>query len=122
MTYIPIVPYVPAPQEASPRARELGVQMAQLVQEFQKQNPSLSSTEVQQAMNIAKQATGMTKGAAAGVAVAIGVGLMGVLLAGFMYFRQAGGEVELRPTMLPMIAIVALLVVVLGVVAVKRNQ
>jgi len=93
--------------------------MAQLVQEFQKQNPSLSSTEVQQAMNIAKQATGMTKGAAAGVAAAVGVGLMGVLLAGLLYFRQAGGDIEFSPMM---IAIVALAVVALGVVAVKRNQ
>ncbi len=122
MTYIPIVPYVPPPQEASPQARELGVQMAQLVQDFQKQNPSLSSAEVQQAMQIAKQATGMTKSAAAGVTAAVGVGLMGVLLAGLFYFRQAGGDIELRPTIFPMIAIVALLVVVLGVVAVKRNQ
>lgn len=122
MTYIPIVPYVPPPQEASPRARELGVQMAQLVQDFQKQNPSLSSAEVQQAMQIAKQATGMTKSAAAGVTAAVGVGLMLVLTAGFLFFRQAGGDIELRPTIFPMIAIVALLVVVLGVVAVKRNQ
>lgn len=122
MTYIPIVPYAPSPQEASPRARELGVQMAQLVQEFQKQNPSLSSTEVQQAMQIAKQATGTTRSAAVGVMVALGVGLMGVLLAGLMFFRRAGGDIELRPTILPMIAIIALLVVVLGVVAVIRNQ
>ena len=121
MSYIPIVPYMPPPQEASPQARELGVQMAQLVQEFQKQNPSLSSAEVQQAMQIAKQATGMTKSAAIGVAAAVGIGLMGVLLAGVLFFRQAGGDIEL-PTMFPMIAIVALLVIVLGVVAVKRNQ
>lgn len=119
MTYIPIVPYVPRPQQASPRARELGVQMAQLVQEFQKQNPSLSSTEVQQAMQIAKQATGMTKGAAAGVAAAVGVGLMLALTAGLLFFRRAGGDIELSPTIFPMIAIIALL----GVVwAVKRNQ
>lgn len=122
MTYIPILPYVPSPQEASPRARKLGVQMAQLVQEFQKQNPSLSSAEVQQAMRIAKQATGTTKSAAVGVAVAVGVGLMGVLVAGFMFFRQAGGDIELRPTIFPMVAIIALLVLVLGVVAVIRNQ
>jgi len=122
MSYLPILPYVSPPQEASPRARELGVQMAHLVQEFQKQNPSLSSTEVQQAMQIAKQTTGMTKSAAMGLMVGGGVALMGVLVAGLMYFRQAGGDVELRPTIFPMIAIVALLVVVLGVVAVKRNQ
>ena len=122
MTYIPLLPYMPPPQEASPRARELSVQMAQLVQEFQKQNPSLSSAEVQQAMQIAKQTTGMTKSAAMGLMVGGGVALMGVLVAGLMYFRQAGGDVELRPTIFPMIAIVALLVVVLGVVAVKRNQ
>ncbi len=122
MSYIPLLPYMPPPQEASPQARELGVQMAQLVQEFQKQNPSLSSAEVQQAMQIAKQTTGMTKSAAMGLMVGGGVALMGVLVAGLMYFRQAGGDVELRPTIFPMIAIVALLVVVLGVVAVKRNQ
>ena len=122
MSYIPIVPYVPPPQGASPQALELGVQMAQLVQEFQKQNPSLSSTEVQQAMQIAKQATGMTRSAATGVMVAVGVGLMGVLLAGVLFFRQAGGDIELPVTAFPMIAVVALVVLVLGVVAVIRNQ
>lgn len=121
MSYIPIVPYVPPPQEASPRARELGVQMAHVVQEFQKQNPSLSSTEVQQAMQIAKQATGMTKSAAVGVMVGVGVALMGVLLAGLLFFRQAGGEIEL-PTTFPLIAVIGLMVLVLGVVVVIRNQ
>ena len=122
MSYIPIVPYVPPPKEASPQARELGVQMAHLVQEFQKQNPSLTSAEVQQAMQIAKQATGMTKGAKAGVAVALGIGLMGLLGAALFFFRQSGGEIELPTTMFPMIAIVALVIVVLGFVAVIRNQ
>ena len=121
MSYVPIVPYVPPPQEASPRARELGVQMAQLVQEFQKQNPSLSSAEVQQAMQIAKQATGMTKGAAAGMMAAVGVGLLGVLMAGFFIFRQAGGDIDL-PTTFPLIAVIGLMVLVLGVVVVIRNQ
>ena len=122
MSYVPIVPYVPSPQEASPRARELGVQMAQLVQEFQKENPSLTSAEVQQAMQIAKQATGMTKGARASLMVALGVGLMGVLIAGFLVFRQSGGDIDLPVRIFPMIGIVAALVIVLGIVAVIRNQ
>ena len=121
MSYIPIVPYVPPPQEASPRARELGVQMAQLLQDFQKQNPSLSSAEVQQAMQIAKQATGMTKSAATGVMVAVGLGVFGVLAAGLLFFRQAGGEIEL-PTTFPIIAVIGLMVLVLGVVVAIRNQ
>ena len=121
MSYVPIVPYVPPPQNVSPQARELGVQMAQLVQEFQKQNPSLSSAEVQQAMQIAKQATGMTKSVAAGVTVAVGLGLLGVLAAGLLFFRQAGGEIEF-PTTFPIIAVVGLMVLVLGVVVVTRNQ
>ena len=122
MSYIPLVPYIPPPQEASPQARELGVQMAHLVQEFQKQNPSLTSAEVQQAMQIAKQATGMTKGAKVGVAVALGIGLMGVLAGGLLFFRQSGGDIELPTAGLPMIGIIALLVLVLGFVAVIRNQ
>ncbi len=71
MSYIPILPYLLPPKEASPQARDLGGQMALLVQEFRKQNPSLTSAEVQQAMQIAKQATGMTKGAKAGVVAVI---------------------------------------------------
>jgi hypothetical protein len=96
--------------------------MAQLVQEFQKQNPSLTSAEVQQAMQIARQATGMTRGAAAGAMVGIGVGLLGVLAAGFMIFRSGGLEGGLPVSAWPMIMIGILVVALAGVVVVMRNQ
>jgi hypothetical protein len=95
--------------------------MAQLVQDYQKQNPSLSSAEVQQAMQIAKQATGMTKSGATGLILGVGVALFGALAAGLLFFRRSGGEIEL-PTTFPLIAVIGLMVLVLGVVAVVRNQ
>ena len=123
MSYVPIVPYVPPPQEASPRARELGIQMAQLLQEFQKQNPSLSPSEVRMAMQIAQQASGVGRSGPKMVVVAsLTAGLMALVLGALVFLRGSGEGFEISPTIFPMVGVIALLVVVLGVVAVIRNQ
>lgn len=123
MSYVPIVPYVPPSQQASPRARELGVQMAQLLQEFQKQNPSLSPSEVRMAMQIAQQASGVgTSSPKAVVVVSLTAGLLALALGALVFLRGSGEGFEISPTIFPMIGVIALLLVVLGFVAVVRNQ
>jgi hypothetical protein len=122
MSYVPIVPNAPSPQEASPRARELGVQMAQLLQDYREQNPSLTSTEVQQAMQIAREATGLGKRPAAGVLAAVGLGLVGVLVAGFMILRRGGFEGGVPIAAWPMVMIGILVVALAGLALVIRNQ
>jgi len=91
MSYIPIVPYVPAP-EPSPRARRLAVELEDTIERFEQDQGALDDLEVRQALGIVERSTA---GSACGSAVAIKLALvsacaLGVLVLGLVLARGGG--------------------------------
>jgi hypothetical protein len=106
MSFVPVVPYVPPPP--SRRARELGEKIRATIDEYQREQPGTTSTEIRQALRLA--ASGSDCGKAAGVIAA----LLGVLvLLGFVFLKRGGGLETVPWTMVVLVAIL-----VLGVAAV----
>jgi len=83
MSYVLIVPSAPP----SPKARELGGQLAALIREYERDHPSVSSTEIRQAVQVALQTT--QRGAPLGLAVTLGA-LVLVLLGLVAFFLAQG--------------------------------
>ncbi len=71
MTFVPAV----TPPAPSPRASELGSRLTETIDRFRRENPTVSSAEIRQAMSLAM------KGAGNGVA-----GIAGALAAAFLIF------------------------------------
>jgi len=79
MSFVPVTPYIPPPP--SPRARELSRQLAELIGQFQLENPGTSATEVQQALRLAAPGTGASK-----AVVGVMIGLILLLALGALLF------------------------------------
>ena len=77
MSFVPVTPYIPQPP--SPLAQELGRRIGGLIDQFSAENPGLSTTEIQQALQIAAQQRGTSRAMATVLALLIGLLLVGVL-------------------------------------------
>jgi len=87
MSYVPVISTSAPP---SPRARELGSQMAGLIDEFRRQNPGTTGDDIRQALRLAAPDAGTTSRAH----LAITVGALLLLLLGGLFFalRLTGGR------------------------------
>jgi hypothetical protein len=113
MSFVPIVPPTTVPPP-SPRTRELAGILAKVLDEYTKAHPATTRAEIRGAIRMAQMSAGMDRTkVAAGVAVALGLGVT-MLALGLLYFRNAGG-VEMG-TISPMI--IMAVIVLLGIVAV----
>jgi len=107
--------YIPSSSlPPSPQAQELGQKIAQIVREYSESNPGLSVRDVSQAFTVAKEVLGAGPGGIGkNVYIALGV-LIGLVVLGVFF-----GLYALRDsTQIPIVAVVAVLVLVLGLVAV----
>ncbi len=93
MTFVPAVP-PPAP---SPRANELGSRLTETIDRFREDNPSLSPTEIRQAMRLALKGAG-TGGAGLAGALLTGCLIFGVLA--FLYVSRSGLDLGEQPLIL----------------------
>ncbi|MCJ7630553.1 MAG: hypothetical protein MUO50_19435 [Longimicrobiales bacterium] len=115
MSYVPIVTstYVPPP---SPRTRELAGLLSRVLEEYTKAHPATSKTEIRAAIRMAQMSSGpdRTK-VAAGLGLAVGLGVM-MLTLGLFFFRSTGG-MEIRAS-LPFIImfVIFFLMIVLAIV------
>lgn len=85
MSFVPVIPYVPP--QPSPRARELSRRLAEVIEQFQLENPGTSATEVQQALQLATTGRGASKAA---VGVLIGLVLLLALAALLLWTYSTG--------------------------------
>jgi hypothetical protein len=69
MTYVPVVPSAPP----SPRARELGSRLEEVINTFRAENPGLSNLEIRQAMALATKGAGKVNQA---LVLALAIGLL----------------------------------------------
>jgi hypothetical protein len=115
MTFVPITPAVTA--QPSPNARELAEKLVATVREFEQSHPGTSSTEVQQAMQLASSRF-YSSSAPALIAIALGLLVAGGLAA--FYFANRGAEGFGSPAM-PMVLIAVVVLGLLGVFAAKKR-
>lgn len=88
MSYVPIVPHVPTPP--SPRAVELAARLTHVIREFEQENPGLTRADLDQAVGLARQATGADKVAQRAVVAAV-AGVLVLLLGVLVAVSQRGG-------------------------------
>jgi hypothetical protein len=114
MTYVPIVTPPVTQPPPSPRTRELAGLLTKVLEEYSKAHPAVTAAEVRAALRIAQMSAGPDRSKmAAGVSVAVGLGVAALTM-GLFFFRSAGsGEVEF-PVVLPMVILG--IIVVLGMV------
>jgi len=120
VTYVPIV--VPPQAEPSRQTRELADLLGRVVQEYEKAHPTVTGSEVSEALQLAKRAS--TKGAgnelmAIKLALVGGLTLMGGL--GLFFFMQQGGEFSIANTQV-MVAVIALGIAGAFVAILKRRE
>ena len=77
MAFVPFIPSSPP----SGRAHELGTRLKETIDGFRQEHPSITGTEIRQAMGLATKGTG-----AGGQAVALVIGLVLFLLFGILAF------------------------------------
>lgn len=94
MTYVPIVTPPVQSQPTSVRARQLSVELEQVIDEFQRSYPDTRPADVRDAMRLAWGGTGASAAGARTTFVALigGVMMLGGLVA---YFFTRSGEVSL---------------------------
>lgn len=77
MSFVPVVVTPPPP---SPRARELGDRLTRTIDRYRTENPSVSPSEIQQALSLATRGIGSGNTAAVLVVLLVGMLLLGVLM------------------------------------------
>jgi hypothetical protein len=115
VTYIPIVPVTPTPP--SPQAVELAARLTHVIREYEQANPGMSRGDVDQAVGLARQATGSNVVAPRAVAAVLG-GVVVLLLGVFVFVRQSGADVPLG---IPLVAGV-IGVMIVGLLAVWARR
>jgi hypothetical protein len=75
MSYVPYVP----PPEASPRARELGQRLGDVIRDFRQRYPDLNSGDVHMAFKIAMSSSGMDRTPQVRAILALAIGLAAAL-------------------------------------------
>lgn len=125
------IPVITPPPTLSPRAKELGEQIALFVMEYRQDNPDLNSMEVQQAFMLARQRTNKELGENVNIkpliALILGTAFMGFIGVLFLSSSGTGGSGGGSTPNPPAVLIFALSVVVVlfGVflaIRIKRNQ
>jgi hypothetical protein len=112
MAFVPFV----QPPPPSPRAYELGGRLKETIDGFRQENPSITGTEIKQAMDLARRGTGAGSQM---IAIAIGVALLLLGLLAFLYFERQSGEAN----SIPMTAVVmGAMVVILVLKVFLRNR
>ncbi len=88
--------FVPVPQtdrEVSIRARDLSQRLTQTIREFQQNHPGTTSEDVRQAVRMAAEGSGVSRGGTGQQRAAIAV-VLGIFFAGlgaFAFLQRAGG-------------------------------
>ncbi|GMV07973.1 MAG: hypothetical protein AMXMBFR53_42480 [Gemmatimonadota bacterium] len=118
MIFVPVVPHTPVPPP-SPRVRELSDLLGRVIEEYEKHHPSVTGSEVRQALQLASGRSKATQAIAARLAVA-GVGVA-LALGGVVAFLAAGGGGDVDPAAIPMVAVAVGIFSILTVaIVVKR--
>lgn len=104
MTYVPIVTPPVTQPPPSPRTRELAGLLTKVLEEYEKAHPAVTSAEVRAALRLAQMSAGPDRSkVAAGVSLAVGLGVA-MLTLGLFFFRSSGGGGDMEfPVILPMI-------------------
>ena len=121
---------VATPPPPSAQAKELGEQIALFIMEYRKDNPDLSSMELQQAFMLARQRTNKELGGGPNmkpfIALMLGLAMMGVLGVVILFISgksSGGGSTPSQPTVLMIaVAVVTVLVVAILAIAIKSKQ
>jgi hypothetical protein len=111
MLFVPFIPSSPP----SPRAHELGRRLQETIDNFRRENPGTTGTDVRQAIGLA------TRGESAAnqsVLIALTAGLVLLGLLAFYFFSRQSGETS--PTLA--MAIIFAAIVIIGLKAFLRNR
>ena len=107
MLFVPVTPTVTSSPPPSPRVRELAQLLNKVVDEYSAAHPSVSRTEIQQAIRLAQaSAPGGSRPAALVVMATLGVLVAGLFLG--LFLLADGGNVDFQG-----IAPIAIAVVIL---------
>ena len=113
MVYVPSAP----PPPSSPRIRELGMRLSEVIQDFQRQHPNMSAGEVRQAIRYAATRVSgrrsSSPAAVVGAVAAAGFGMVGALVA---------TQSETGPRFVVLASIIALGIVAVGLAVLRRNR
>ena len=117
-----IVPVItPPPAPPSPRARELGEQIALFVKDYQNENPDTSAMEIGQALMLArahlrKELGGGPNLKLVGVALAMGLSMMVAI--GVLIMVKQGGSVSNLPASASIIIGIGIFIVLFSIIAI----
>jgi hypothetical protein len=119
MAFIPIVTHVPT-QPPSQEARELNQLLSHAVREYRSRHPNLSPGEVRQALELTRRE--VTRSSMGGQLIAFKLGLLSFLLGvgAFLWVARDRFASDGGASYGFMAAVVGLLVVVMGMVAIGR--
>ena len=87
------VPVPPTDREVSIRARDLSQRLTQAIREFQQNHPGTTPEDVRQAVRMAAEGSGVSRGGTGQQRAAIAV-VLGIFFAGlgvFAFLQRAGG-------------------------------
>lgn len=120
------VPVPPSEREVTVRARDLSQRLDHVIREFQQNHPGTTSEDVRQAMLLAAENSGVTRGGTrqmrAAIAVLLGVVFAGLGLFAFLQRSGAAGSGGEGSTVWWMIVGIGILVAALALVAVLRHS
>jgi hypothetical protein len=111
-------------QQVSPQTRELADLLGRVVQEYEKAHPTVTGTEVSQALRLARRASTKAAGGEAmaiKMAVALGLVFLGGLAAFFFVARGGDFNVDMVNAQV-MVAIIALGIAGAFVAILKRRE
>lgn len=121
------VPVPPTDREVSIRARDLSQRLTQAIREFQQNHPGTTSEDVRQAVRMAAEGSGVSRGGTGQQRAAIAV-VLGIFVAGlgaFAFLQRAGGGGAGEgggASVSWMLVGIGILTVVLALVAVLRQN
>ena len=108
------VPFIPPPEQASPRAHELSRRITEAIESFRREQPDLKAEEIRQAARLALRGAGTGKEQL--------VVILGVLVAlaglGVFFYMKSGGA---GGSMFPIVAIGATIVVLAVIFKARRS-
>ena len=117
---VPLVPVI-VPPEPSPRAKDLGARIAELIRIYREKSPDIGMTEVRQAMTVARELV-RKEVRGGGIAPAFFIGLvvsllLGAALLSFFLWRPA---ITSSPFLIMAAAGLVILIVLAAVAAARR--
>ncbi|KPJ61566.1 MAG: hypothetical protein AMJ46_00165 [Latescibacteria bacterium DG_63] len=112
---MPFVPVTPPPPP-SPRAQELGRRLREVIDNFRREHPDMTGTEISQAMGLAMRGAGSRRQA---LLIGVVLALLALGFLAFFLFRRQSGE-EGQTVILPIIVVLAM--VFAGAAAFLKNR